>query len=119
VSAPALRAIFFDAGNTLIHMDYGAIAAALTAEGVAVDAGAVQRAEWRARVQLDASFHPGASTENPSTAERYLAYVLEELDVRSAATVAALIAWRRAYNPPRARGSSTGPGAGCRRAATR
>jgi putative hydrolase of the HAD superfamily len=101
VSAPTLRGIFFDAGNTLIHMDYGAIAAALTAEGVAVEAGAVQRAEWRARVRLDASFHPGASTENPSSAERYLAYVLEELDVRSAATVAALIAWRRAYNPPR------------------
>ncbi len=101
MSARLLRAIFFDAGNTLIHMDYGAIAAALAAEGVAVDAGAVQRAEWRARVRLDASFRPGASTEHPSTGERYLAYLLEELDVRSAATVAALIAWRRTYNPPR------------------
>ncbi len=101
MSARPLRAIFFDAGNTLIHMDYAAIAAALTAEGVAADAGAVQRAEWRARVRLDASFLPGASTEHPSTGERYLAYVLEELDVRGAATVAALIAWRRAYNPPR------------------
>ena len=96
-----IRAIFFDAGNTLIHMDYDAIAAALAREGVAAAAGDVQRAEWRARVRLDASFHPGASTEHPSTGERYLALVLDELGVRSAATVAALTAWRRTYNPPK------------------
>jgi len=95
-----IRAIFFDAGNTLIHMDYDAIAAALAREGVAAAAGDVQRAEWRARVRLDASFHPGASTEHPSTGERYLAFVLDELGVRNAATVAALTAWRRTYNLP-------------------
>jgi putative hydrolase of the HAD superfamily len=96
-----VRAIFFDAGNTLIHMEYAAIAAALAAEGVATGADAVQRAEWRARVRLDASFEPGASTEQPSTGERYLTFVLDELGVRDAATVAALAAWRRDYNPPR------------------
>jgi putative hydrolase of the HAD superfamily len=95
-----IRAIFFDAGNTLIHMDYDAIAAALAREGVAATAGDVQRAEWRARVRLDASLQPGASTEHPSTGERYLAFVLDELGVRSAATVAALAAWRLVYNPP-------------------
>ena len=100
MSAPPIRAIFFDAGNTLIHMDYAAIAAALAREGVAATADEVQRAEWRARVRLDASFHPGASTEHPSTGERYLAFLLDELGVRSAATVAALTAWRRTYNSP-------------------
>src|SRR6185369_7775692 len=95
-----LRAVFFDAGNTLIHMDYDAIASALAAAGVTTDARRVQRAEWRARVRLDASFQPGASTEHPSTAERYLAYLLDELHVRDAATVAALIDWRRGYNLP-------------------
>jgi HAD superfamily hydrolase (TIGR01509 family) len=101
VSLPPLRAIFFDAGNTLIHMDYDAIAAALRREGVVVTAVDVQRAEWRARVRLDATFQPGASTEHPSTGERYLAFLLEELGVASPATRAALIAWRRAYNLPR------------------
>ena len=96
-----IRAIFFDAGNTLIHMDYDAIAAALAREGVGAAAGDVQRAEWRARVRLDASFHPSASTEHPSTGERYLALVLDELGVRSAATIAALAAWRRTYNLPK------------------
>ena len=100
MSARAVRAIFFDAGNTLVHMDYEAIAAALAREGVAATAGDVQRAEWRARVRLDATFHPGASTEHPDTADRYLGFVLDELDVRNPATVAALNAWRRAYNPP-------------------
>jgi putative hydrolase of the HAD superfamily len=100
VTTSGLQAIFFDAGNTLIHMDYDAIAAALAREGVPARAGDVQRAEWRARVRLDATFDPGASTEDPGTGERYLRLMLDELGVHSEATAAALIAWRRAYNPP-------------------
>jgi putative hydrolase of the HAD superfamily len=96
------RAIFFDAGNTLIRMDYGAIAAALGAHGVAARAEDVQRAEWRARVRLDAEvLAPGrASTESRATGEAYLRYLLEGLGVTDEATVAALGAWRRGYNPP-------------------
>ena len=100
MSAPAVRAIFFDAGNTLIHMDYDAIAAALAGQGVTASAADVQRAEWRARVRLDASFQPGASTEHPDTGDRYLAFVLDELGVRARETVQALTAWRRGYNAP-------------------
>jgi putative hydrolase of the HAD superfamily len=100
MSAAPLRAIFFDAGNTLVHMDYAAIAAALAREGVVATAGEVQRAEWRARVRLDATFRPGASTEHPGTGERYLGLLLDELGVRHPATTAALVAWRRTYNPP-------------------
>ena len=98
--ARTIRAVFFDAGNTLVHMDYDAIAAALAREGVEATAGEVQRAEWRARVRLDASFLPDDSTEHPDTGDRYLAFVLDELGVRRPATVAALTAWRRAHNPP-------------------
>jgi HAD superfamily hydrolase (TIGR01509 family) len=87
VSRP-LRAIFFDAGNTLIHMDFDAIAAALAREGVPATADEVQRAEWRARVRLDATFHPGASTEHPDTGDRYVAFVLDELGVKDPDTVA-------------------------------
>ena len=101
MSAAALRAIFFDAGNTLIRMDLAAIVAALAREGVSASIDEVQRAEWRARVRLDATLRPGASTEHPDTGARYLAFLLEELGVRSAATAAALGAWRRTYNLPR------------------
>jgi HAD superfamily hydrolase (TIGR01549 family) len=95
-----IRAIFFDAGNTLIHMDYAAIATALAEHGVHAAAGAVQRAEWRARVRLDASLGRQTSTESPDTGDRYLGYVLDELGVSDAAVVAALSVWRRAYNAP-------------------
>ena len=40
-----LRALLFDAGNTLIRMDYDAIARHLVASGVVATARAVQRAE--------------------------------------------------------------------------
>lgn len=100
MSGPALRAIFFDAGNTLVHMDYEAIAGALAREAVRTTAGEVQRAEWRARVRLDATFHPGGSTEHPDTAARYLRLILDELGVMHPATIAALLAWRATHNPP-------------------
>lgn len=96
----SVRAIFFDAGNTLIRMDDAAIAATLVGHGVPATAAEVRRAEWRARVRLDASLQPGASTEHPDIGKRYLVYILEELGVRDQATVAALDAWRRTYNPP-------------------
>lgn len=100
----APRVVFFDAGNTLLRMNYRAIADALADRGVAATAGAIQRAEWRARVRLDtevlAPLGPRTSTEAQSIGDRYLGYVLEDLGVTDPATVEALAAWRRAYNPP-------------------
>lgn len=99
-----LRALLFDAGNTLIRMDYAAIAHRLAGEGVPVTAAAVQRAEWRARVRLDdevlAGARPGTSTESQATAERYVRYVLAHLGVVDSPTIARLAEWRRTYNPP-------------------
>ena len=96
------RAIFFDAGNTLLRMNYAAIAAQLATLGVHVTEDVLQRAEWRARVRLDADLFAarGGSTESRSTAGRYLRYVLEELGVADEATVQAMAEWRHGYNPP-------------------
>ncbi len=99
----SLRAIFFDAGNTLIRIDYAAIAAALAARGVSTTPDDLMRAEWRARVRLDADvFATGeiASTETRTTHSRYLAYVLEGVGVTDAALVGAMDEWRRGYNQP-------------------
>jgi putative hydrolase of the HAD superfamily len=102
--ARPVRAIFLDAGNTLIRMDYAAIAAALARHGVRVTIDELQRAEWRARVRLDTEvLSPlglDASTENRTTADRYLALLLAEIGVRDDAVVSAMGAWRRAYRPP-------------------
>jgi HAD superfamily hydrolase (TIGR01509 family) len=105
-SRPArpLRAVFFDAGNTLLRMNYAAITARLLDHGVRVDVSDVQRAEWRARVRLDASL--GArpithtSTESAGTGDLYSRLILEELGVADRAVIDAMAVWRRAYNPP-------------------
>ena len=96
----SVRAVFFDAGNTLIRMDYAVIVTELVRLGCPVTLADLERAEWRARVRLDASFAPGASTEHPDTGERYLRFILDELGVRDATIHTALAAWRRGYNAP-------------------
>ncbi len=99
-----IRAVFFDAGNTLLRMDYAVVAAELGRRGVRVTPETVQRSEWRARVRLDenvfAPSRPGASTESGSSAECYVRYLLEELAVHDGGIVNALVEWRRSYNPP-------------------
>jgi putative hydrolase of the HAD superfamily len=96
-----LRAIFFDAGNTLLRMNYADIAAALGRLGVAASAADVQRAEWAARVRLDTDVLAQAtSTESRDTHLRYLRYILEGVGVTDESTIDAVDAWRRAYNLP-------------------
>lgn len=98
-----IRAILFDAGNTLIRMDYAAIAAELLRHGVAVTPEAVQRAEWSARVRLDMDLFapaPAFSTESRDTTERYSRYVLEGAGVKDPDLHAKVMEWRRGYNPP-------------------
>lgn len=95
------RALLFDAGNTLLRMNYAAIAAELARHGVRVTSEALQRSERRARVRLDTEIHArGVSTEAADTGLRYLAYTLEGVGVTEAVVVDALGAWRREYNRP-------------------
>jgi FMN phosphatase YigB (HAD superfamily) len=99
-----VRAVLFDAGNTLLRMNYAAIAEHLATRGVTATPEQIQRAEWRARVRLDADLFahpaPGASTESGDTSARYVRYMLAALGVTDEPTVAGVIAWRRGYNPP-------------------
>ena len=97
----SLRAIFFDAGNTLLRMNYADMAAALARHGVTRTAEALQRAEWQARVRLDAEVLAHArSTETASTHLRYLRYLLDGVGVTDETVVAAMEAWRHAYGGP-------------------
>jgi putative hydrolase of the HAD superfamily len=98
-SAP--RVVFFDAGNTLLRMNYPVIAHALAERGLHVTPEEVQRAEWRARVRLDEELSRArVSTETGSTAGRYLTLILDALGVTDANLAEAMVAWRLAYNPP-------------------
>jgi putative hydrolase of the HAD superfamily len=97
-----LRAIFFDAGNTLVRMNYGAIADQLGTLGHQVALDVVRCAEWRARVRLDEELlgRPGASTESGSSRHAYLSLVLEELGLADEATAQAMTRWRERYHAP-------------------
>jgi putative hydrolase of the HAD superfamily len=94
------RAIIFDAGNTLLRMNYAVIAGYLGGRGHAVTAALVHEAELRARVRLDEHLAPGASTESGAVHARYLGYVLEHLGITAESEVEAIAAWRRQYNLP-------------------
>jgi HAD superfamily hydrolase (TIGR01509 family) len=94
------RAILFDAGNTLLRMNYPAIAAYLVSREHPVSVPQVREAELRARVRLDADLASGASTETRDTHERYLRYVLLHLGIADEGEVRAIATWRRGYNPP-------------------
>ncbi|HMH76291.1 MAG TPA: hypothetical protein VK547_06665, partial [Candidatus Udaeobacter sp.] len=56
-----VRAVIFDAGNTLLRMNYSVIADHLRTRGRAASAEQVEEAELRARVRLDPHLAPGAA----------------------------------------------------------
>ncbi len=94
------RAILFDAGNTLLQMNYPAIAEYLAARGHSLAVGQVREAEQRARVRLDDDLASGVSTESKDTHGRYLRYVLLHLGITDEDEVQTIARWRRGYNPP-------------------
>jgi HAD superfamily hydrolase (TIGR01509 family) len=98
--AVALRAVFLDAGNTLVGLDYDTIARRIGAEGYPVDVPAVRAAEARARVRLDPLLAARRSTETADVFTRYVRYVLEELGLAWSEGSERLVQDLRAVNPP-------------------
>jgi putative hydrolase of the HAD superfamily len=94
------RAVFFDAGNTLLQINYAAIVEQLGLQGIRRAPADVAQAEYRARVRLDPHLAPGASTENQSVAGYYFWYVLEELGITDPEISRAIAEWRKSYNLP-------------------
>ncbi len=75
-----IKAVFFDAGNTLLHQDYEELAQILGRLGLSADAEAVRRAEYRARIPLDRHLRSGHSTEDPATVRYYRDCLLRQID---------------------------------------
>lgn len=76
-----LRAAFFDAGNTLIHLRFGRMAEAFAAEGLGRQVEAIRAAERRARVRLDPIVAREGTTEAADIMQAYLRLILEESGV--------------------------------------
>jgi len=103
MAAPArsrTRAVLFDAGNTLLRMNYPAIARHLASRGHAVTVEAVEEAELRARVRLDANLARGVSTEGGPAQDQYTAYLMDGLGLTDAEEIEAAVTFKRGYNPP-------------------
>jgi putative hydrolase of the HAD superfamily len=95
----ALRAVFLDAGNTLVGLDYDAIARCIGAECRPVTVTAVRLAEARARVRLDPEL-AARSTETPDVFARYVRHMLGELGIAWRDGGERLVAALRTANPP-------------------
>lgn len=76
-----LKAVFFDAGNTILSLDYALIADALRRQGFFVEREEVWRAECRARVTLDPFLAEVAVRESPEVFSRYVRYICEEMGI--------------------------------------
>ena len=97
---PGLRALFFDAGNTLLEINYAAIRDCLVSHGHRTEAEAVRHAEYLARVKLDPHLAPWGSTEDRSIFRIYISYVLEGLGIEDPELIARVTKELREYNPP-------------------
>lgn len=77
--ARGVRAVLFDAGNTLLWIDHARIAEILAAHGVAAGESAVRAAEMRARPAIDAFLATAERRESRASVERSVGHLLDEL----------------------------------------
>jgi putative hydrolase of the HAD superfamily len=61
--AAGKRALIFDVGNTLLHVDYAHVARVLRAQGHAVEPNAIRMAEYAAKAALDRALAPDVVPE--------------------------------------------------------
>ena len=76
-----LKAVLFDAGNTVVLINYAVVVEALAAEGLEFEEARVREAEYRARVRLDPILAQRNSTESPNIFQTYMRFVCEDLGV--------------------------------------
>ena len=96
---PGIRAVVFDAGHTLLEMDYATVTAYLTSRGHVVGEAAVIDAERRARFRLDVERATQPSRERTGQG-RYVQYLLDALEVTDDVERRAVAEWRRGFNVP-------------------
>jgi HAD superfamily hydrolase (TIGR01509 family) len=97
----ALRAVFLDAGNTLVGLDYEVITERIRADGHRhVSVADVRTAEQRARARLDPHLAAARSTETLDTFRLYLRYTLDGLGIAWDPAAERLAGDLRAAKPP-------------------
>lgn len=77
-----IKALFFDAGNTLIFLDYEFIREAISKLGLTVSLEQILKAECRAREEIDQIMLSPEKGTNRSRAFRYFEVMLKEVGVK-------------------------------------
>lgn len=97
----AIRAVFLDAGNTLVGLDYEVITERIRVDGHRhVSVADVRTAEQRARARLDPHLAAARSTETLDTFRLYLRYTLDGLGIAWDPAAGRLADDLRAAKPP-------------------
>lgn len=78
---PRVRAVLFDAGNTLLWLDHRRLAELLTESGRPTIEAAARRAEMLARPRLDPLLRTVTKRESRRVRTRYVGYFLEHLEI--------------------------------------
>ncbi len=94
-----VRAVVFDAGHTLLEMDYPRLTGYLISRGHDLSEMSVTDAERRARMRLDTERAAQASRERTGEG-RYIRYLAEYLGIADDAERSAIAEWRRSFNVP-------------------
>jgi putative hydrolase of the HAD superfamily len=98
---PGKRAVIFDVGNTLLHVDYAHVASVLRAQGHVVELAAVRAAEYAAKAALDRALAPDVVPERsvqgllwrrPDGRPSYFATMIANLGIASSDVLPALAA---------------------------
>jgi FMN phosphatase YigB (HAD superfamily) len=96
---PTIRAVVFDAGHTLLEMDYARLTAYLVSRGHDLSEATVIEAERRARIRLDVE-RAAQPTRERTGEGRYVRYLVEYLGIDGEAERTAIAEWRRGFNVP-------------------
>jgi FMN phosphatase YigB (HAD superfamily) len=94
-----VRALIFDAGHTLLELDYALLTGHLRGRGHDLDEATVRAAERRARVRLETERAAQAAPRRTGEG-RYMRYLLDHLGITDEAERHAIGEWRRRFNVP-------------------
>ncbi len=82
VEPSEIRTVLLDAGNTLVFLDYDAIAGAIELSGFSIDTFGLEQAEYRARRRVDRKYLQGGFND-ASMWQCYFDWLMEEAGVPS------------------------------------
>jgi HAD superfamily hydrolase (TIGR01662 family) len=80
----AITTVLFDAGGTLVHLDYSLLHRELRQAGISTSRRAIRLAEYAARTEIDQRLHGPVADTDETRRRPYFAVLLDQLGVEAA-----------------------------------